>query len=224
MVTLVNRNSASASEIVTRRAAGSRSLPGRRRDDVRQGARAVGLPDQRRRRRRRDDRALLHAERAADPAPVGRHIRRVPDLHAARSDRGAAAPERGTQATPTPAAKSTAAAASSPTSSSLGPVEGFNPTRFGRQLFARQAFASFADSSRAEGDTRMSAANQTRKKIARGFVVNDAMVNDFKAMLAAAEGPDRRRRDGEGRRVRPRDDSLRDRPRRCSGSTRRGGT
>ncbi len=66
----------------------------------------------------------------------------------------------------------------------LGSVEGFHPTRFGRQLFARQAFASFADQFTAEGDTRMSAANQTRKKISRGFVVTDAMLNDFKAMLA----------------------------------------
>ena len=47
MVVLVNRNSASASEIVTGVAAGSRSRADRRRDDVRQGAGAVGLHDQR---------------------------------------------------------------------------------------------------------------------------------------------------------------------------------
>ena len=83
MVMLVNRNSASASEIVSRRAAGPRPRARRRRDDVRQGARAVGLPRQRRRRPGADHRALLHAERPPDPAPVGRHLRRVPDLHAA---------------------------------------------------------------------------------------------------------------------------------------------
>ena len=51
-------------------------------------------------------------------------------------------------------------------------MEGFNPTRFGRSLFARQAFANFADQFRAEGDTRMSAANKNKKPIARGFAVD----------------------------------------------------
>jgi carboxyl-terminal processing protease len=67
----------------------------------------------------------------------------------------------------------------------VGPLEGFNPSRFGRQLYARQSFAAFADQFTAEGDTRMSAANQARKKIARAFVVNDAMMADFKAMLTS---------------------------------------
>ena len=65
----------------------------------------------------------------------------------------------------------------------MGSIEGFNPSRFGRQLSARQAFVSFADQFTAEGDTRMSAANQAKKKIARGFVVTDAMLADFKTML-----------------------------------------
>jgi carboxyl-terminal processing protease len=64
-----------------------------------------------------------------------------------------------------------------------GPVEGFSPTRFGRMLFARQEFANFADSFTAEGDNRMIAANKNRKRISRGFAVTDAMVADFKAML-----------------------------------------
>ena len=64
-----------------------------------------------------------------------------------------------------------------------GPVEGFNPTRLGRTLYARQSFANFADQFTAEGDTRMSAANKNKKRIARGFVVTDAMLADFKAML-----------------------------------------
>ena len=55
-----------------RRAAGSRPRVHRRRDDVRQGAGAVGLPHQRRRRAGADDRALLHAERPPDSAAVGR--------------------------------------------------------------------------------------------------------------------------------------------------------
>jgi carboxyl-terminal processing protease len=66
-----------------------------------------------------------------------------------------------------------------------GPVEGFSPTRFGRQLFARAAFANFADQYMAEGDTRFSAANQGKKRISRGFTVTDAMVQEFRTMLTS---------------------------------------
>ncbi len=65
-----------------------------------------------------------------------------------------------------------------------GPVEGFKPTRFGRVLMAR-VFANFADQFTAEGDTRLSAANKNKKKIARGFVVDDAMMKDFRALITA---------------------------------------
>jgi carboxyl-terminal processing protease len=64
-----------------------------------------------------------------------------------------------------------------------GPVEGFNPTRFGRTLYARQSFANFADQFTAEGDTRLGAANKNKKRISRGFVVTDAMLEDFKSLL-----------------------------------------
>jgi carboxyl-terminal processing protease len=64
-------------------------------------------------------------------------------------------------------------------------TEGFNPTRFGRLLYLRQEFANFADQFRAEGDTRLSDANKNKKPIARGFEVTDAMLNDFKALLVA---------------------------------------
>ena len=66
-----------------------------------------------------------------------------------------------------------------------GPVEGFAPSRFGRQLWARGAFANFADQFMAEGDTRFSAANQGKKQISRGFAMTDQMVQDFRAMLAS---------------------------------------
>ena len=65
----------------------------------------------------------------------------------------------------------------------VGPVEGFNPSRFSRTLFARGAFANFADQFTAEGDTRLSAANKNRKTIARGFEVTDAMVAEFRESL-----------------------------------------
>jgi carboxyl-terminal processing protease len=65
----------------------------------------------------------------------------------------------------------------------VGPVQGFNPTRFGRSLIARAAFANFAERYTAEGDTRMSAATQGRKRLARGFTVTDEMVEEFKQFL-----------------------------------------
>jgi carboxyl-terminal processing protease len=64
-----------------------------------------------------------------------------------------------------------------------GPVEGFNPTRFGRTLWVRQTFANFADQFSAEGDTRMSAANKSRKRLSKGFTITDDMVKDFKESL-----------------------------------------
>jgi carboxyl-terminal processing protease len=67
----------------------------------------------------------------------------------------------------------------------VGTVEGFTPTRFGKLLYSRQEFVDFANQFTAEGDTRMSAANKNKKPIARGFVVTDAMLNDFKARLAS---------------------------------------
>jgi carboxyl-terminal processing protease len=67
----------------------------------------------------------------------------------------------------------------------LGPVQGFNPTRFGRSLVARSAFANFAERYAGEGDTRMSAATEGKKRLARGFAVTDAMIADFKAFLQA---------------------------------------
>lgn len=66
-----------------------------------------------------------------------------------------------------------------------GPVEGFSPTKFGRMLYARGTFANFADQFTAEGDTRLSDANKSRKRIAKGFVVDDAMMKDYRASLEA---------------------------------------
>ena len=66
-----------------------------------------------------------------------------------------------------------------------GPVEGFSPTRFGRQLYARGSFANFADQFVAEGDTRFSDATRSKKRISRGFSVTDEMIQDFRASLQA---------------------------------------
>lgn len=61
-----------------------------------------------------------------------------------------------------------------------GPVEGFNPARFARSLYARQLFSAFAEQFTAEGDTRPGAQGKSRRVVARGFQVDDAMADDFK--------------------------------------------
>jgi carboxyl-terminal processing protease len=64
-----------------------------------------------------------------------------------------------------------------------GPNEGFNPSRLGRMLYARQEFASFAQNFSAQGDTRFSQQSNGRKVVARDFVVDDAMLADFREEL-----------------------------------------
>jgi carboxyl-terminal processing protease len=66
-----------------------------------------------------------------------------------------------------------------------GPVEGFNPTLFGRRLYAAQLFATYAERYTAEGDTRIALSGVNRKTVKRNFVVDDAMVRDFKAFVQA---------------------------------------
>jgi carboxyl-terminal processing protease len=65
-----------------------------------------------------------------------------------------------------------------------GPLEGFTPTTFGRSLYTRQLFAAYAEQFTAEGDTRAGAQGKTRKVVRPGFVVDDAMLQDFKAFVA----------------------------------------
>lgn len=64
-----------------------------------------------------------------------------------------------------------------------GPIEGFNPGRFGRSLYARGAFANFAQTYAAEGDNRVTLQSTGRKLVKPNFVVDDAMVADFKEQL-----------------------------------------
>jgi carboxyl-terminal processing protease len=66
-----------------------------------------------------------------------------------------------------------------------GPVEGFEPTRFGRALFSRQAFASYATKYTADGDTRIGQPATGRVTVKPGFVVDDEMVADFRRMLTS---------------------------------------
>lgn len=66
-----------------------------------------------------------------------------------------------------------------------GPVEGFDPTHFGRMLYARQEFATYAQKYSAEGDTRVALHASGRKRVTRDFVVDEAMMADFREQLKA---------------------------------------
>ena len=61
-----------------------------------------------------------------------------------------------------------------------GPIEGFDPSRLGRLLAARQEFASFAERFSAEGDRRIAGVSQGRKLVVRGFAIDDALLEEFK--------------------------------------------
>jgi carboxyl-terminal processing protease len=66
-----------------------------------------------------------------------------------------------------------------------GPVEGFNPSKFGRSLWARQVFGSFSQRFSAVGDTRPGAGGKDRRFVSPDFVVDDAMVAEFKTFAAS---------------------------------------
>ena len=64
-----------------------------------------------------------------------------------------------------------------------GPLQGFDPSRFGRLLAARQEFASFAERFSAVGDQRITGESQGRGFVERGFAVDVGMLDTFKAHL-----------------------------------------
>jgi len=65
-----------------------------------------------------------------------------------------------------------------------GPLEGFNPSKFGRTLFARRLFSSFAQRYSAEGDTRFTQGNGQRRTVAPDYAVDDAMLYAFRRHVA----------------------------------------
>ena len=64
-----------------------------------------------------------------------------------------------------------------------GPYEGFSPTSFGRMLYSRLEFEDFAQQFSAEGDTRFTQPSTGRRSIRQNFVVDDAMVALFREHL-----------------------------------------
>jgi carboxyl-terminal processing protease len=67
-----------------------------------------------------------------------------------------------------------------------GPVMGFNPTRFARTLYARNLFATFAERFTRRGDARI-APSTTRqaRELAADFQITDAMVAEFRQHVEA---------------------------------------
>ena len=66
-----------------------------------------------------------------------------------------------------------------------GPVEGFNPTRFGRTLHARGFFLSYSEAFDREGDPRIGHSGPSRRIVKKDFTVDDAMVADFKKFVVS---------------------------------------
>jgi len=69
-----------------------------------------------------------------------------------------------------------------------GPMEGFNPTRFGRLIYNRQLPDSFAQKFTRKGDTRISPSTKNGgRELGSDFVVDDAMMAEFKEHVQKAK-------------------------------------
>jgi carboxyl-terminal processing protease len=66
-----------------------------------------------------------------------------------------------------------------------GPIEGFNPTPFVRLLYSRQEFANYAQKFTADGDTRITQTASGRQIAKQNFEVDAAMLADFKQFVQA---------------------------------------
>jgi carboxyl-terminal processing protease len=66
-----------------------------------------------------------------------------------------------------------------------GSVEGFEPSRASRMLKDRGAFILFGERFTKDGDTRAGARSAAKYKVTPGWTVTDAMVADFKQFVAA---------------------------------------
>jgi carboxyl-terminal processing protease len=64
-----------------------------------------------------------------------------------------------------------------------GPIEGFNPTRFGRSLYGRGAFSGFAEPYYYDGDTRPGTKSPSFKYVKKDFDVDQAMMDAFRAYV-----------------------------------------
>jgi carboxyl-terminal processing protease len=70
-----------------------------------------------------------------------------------------------------------------------GPTEGFNPTRFGRAIAARNLFDTYAQQFTKKGDTRLSVRDVKTRELTQDFEVTDAMLADFKKLVQTTPVP-----------------------------------
>ena len=66
-----------------------------------------------------------------------------------------------------------------------GPIAGFDPSRFGRLLAARRDFVTFAQRFVAAGDTRVTVPGRDRKVVEPGFAVDEPLLAEFKEHVRA---------------------------------------
>jgi carboxyl-terminal processing protease len=66
-----------------------------------------------------------------------------------------------------------------------GPIEGFVPTSFSRLLVSRGAFISFVTKFARDGDARPGAKSAAKFKVAQGWQVSSAMIDEFHQFVAA---------------------------------------
>jgi carboxyl-terminal processing protease len=64
-----------------------------------------------------------------------------------------------------------------------GPSDGFNPTRFGRSIAARNLFDVYAQQFSRRGDTRLTRQGGKVRELDSNFEVTDAMLAEFKALV-----------------------------------------
>jgi carboxyl-terminal processing protease len=70
-----------------------------------------------------------------------------------------------------------------------GPVDGFNPTRLGRSIAARNLFDAYAQQFTRKGDTRISRAAGRIRELDPNFEITEAMLTEFKAMVQKSPIP-----------------------------------
>jgi carboxyl-terminal processing protease len=66
-----------------------------------------------------------------------------------------------------------------------GQVEGFSPSTFARLLYSRQEFENYAQTFMAEGDKRITQVASGRRSVTPNFAVDDGMIAGFREQLTA---------------------------------------
>ena len=70
-----------------------------------------------------------------------------------------------------------------------GPSDGFNPTRFGRTIAARNLFDTYAQQFTRQGDTRVARRGNQVRELGPDYEVTDEMMSEFKKLVQASPIP-----------------------------------